>query len=74
MILYNPRRGMGPKMNRWIAASGLLLVLMLAVHASMASNSTWDRAREKKARIVKKLKKDFRKLKKQDGEIGRAHV
>lgn len=56
-------------MNRWIIAFGLLLALMLAVDASMASNSTWDKAREKKARIVKKLKKDFRKLKKQDGAV-----
>lgn len=34
-----------------------------------ANNDTWDKIREKKARLVKKLKKDFRKLKKQEGAV-----
>lgn len=34
------------------------------------SNDTWDeKIREKKARLVKKLKKDLRKLKKQEGAV-----
>lgn len=43
--------------------------MMVAADVCVANNGTWDKVREKKARIVKKLKKDFRKLKKQEGAV-----
>ncbi|KZC03737.1 Lysyl oxidase like protein 2B [Dufourea novaeangliae] len=56
------------RLNRRTVSFGVLVVLIL-VDVSVASNNTWDKTREKKARIVKKLRKDFRKLKKQDGAV-----
>ena len=47
---------------------GFLMTLTLA-DVCAASNSTSNKVREKKARIVGKLKRDFRKLKKQDGAV-----
>lgn len=43
--------------------------LAIVVDICTANNDTWDKIREKKARLVKKLKKDFRKLKKQEGAV-----
>lgn len=43
---------------------------MVDVRTTANSNDTWDeKIREKKARLVKKLKKDLRKLKKQEGAV-----
>lgn len=47
---------------------GCLVTLTLVVVCA-SNNATWDKVREKKARIVKKLKKDSRKLKKQEGAM-----
>ncbi|XP_076295127.1 lysyl oxidase homolog 3A [Lasioglossum baleicum] len=54
-------------MNWRTVLLGLCLSMLLDVSAN--GNNTWDKVREKKARIVKKLKKDFRKLKKQEGAV-----
>ncbi|XP_076759795.1 lysyl oxidase homolog 3A isoform X2 [Xylocopa sonorina] len=59
---------MRSRMNWKILMVGCLVTLTL-VDVCAANNATWDKIREKKARIVKKLKKDFRKLKKQEGAI-----
>ncbi|PBC29812.1 Scavenger receptor cysteine-rich domain-containing group B protein [Apis cerana cerana] len=45
------------------------MTLAIVVDICTANNDTWDKIREKKARLVKKLKKDFRKLKKQEGAV-----
>lgn len=45
------------------------MTLAIVVDVCTANNDTWDKIREKKARLVKKLKKDFRKLKKQEGAV-----
>lgn len=55
-------------MNWKILVVGFLMTLTL-VDVCAASNSTWNKVRETKARIVKKLKRDFRKLKKQEGAV-----
>lgn len=47
---------------------GFLIILILA-DVCNAYNNTWDKVREKKARMVKKLRKDMRKLKKQEGAV-----
>ncbi|CAL7937931.1 unnamed protein product [Xylocopa violacea] len=59
---------MRSRMNWKVLVVGCLVTLTL-VDVCAANNVTWDKIREKKARIVKKLKKDFRKLKKQEGAI-----
>lgn len=45
------------------------MMVAMMVDICTANNDTWDKIREKKARLVKKLKKDFRKLKKQEGAV-----
>lgn len=45
------------------------MMLAMMVDTCTANNDTLDKIREKKARLVKKLKKDFRKLKKQEGAV-----
>lgn len=50
-----------------IAFSSIMLLFAFELCAS--NNDTWTMARERKARIVKKLRKDFRKLKKQEGAL-----
>ena len=47
---------------------GFLIILILA-DVCNAYNNTLDKVREKKARMVKKLRKDVRKLKKQEGAV-----
>ncbi|XP_017889391.1 lysyl oxidase homolog 2B isoform X1 [Ceratina calcarata] len=59
---------MKAKMNRVVLIFGFWITLSL-VSICETSNDTWNKIREKKARIVKKLKKDFRKLKKQEGAV-----
>ncbi|KOX72728.1 Lysyl oxidase like protein 2B [Melipona quadrifasciata] len=59
---------MRSKMNWKVLVVGFLMTLTL-VDVRAASNSTLNKVREKKARIVEKLKRDFRKLKKQDGAV-----
>lgn len=54
-------------MNWRILVVGFSLAIVVDICA--ANNDTWDKIREKKARLVKKLKKDFRKLKKQEGAV-----
>ncbi|XP_012136331.2 lysyl oxidase homolog 3A isoform X2 [Megachile rotundata] len=45
------------------------LTMLILPDVCLGFNSTWDKIREKKARMVKKLRKDFRKLKKQEGAV-----
>ncbi|KYM87355.1 Lysyl oxidase like protein 3 [Atta colombica] len=46
------------------------LIMLLAVFEFCTSNNaTWASNRDKKTRIVRKLRKDFRKLKKQEGAL-----
>lgn len=45
------------------------LVILVLIDVCTADNGTWVRTRDKKARLVKKLKKDYRKLKKQEGAL-----
>jgi len=46
------------------------LIMLLAVFEFCTSNNaTWASNRDKKMRIVRKLRKDFRKLKKQEGAL-----
>ncbi|XP_003401353.1 lysyl oxidase homolog 3A isoform X1 [Bombus terrestris] len=59
---------MRSKMNWKVLVVGFLMTLAL-VDVCVGNNGTWDKVREKKARIVKKLKKDIRKLKKQEGAV-----
>lgn len=59
---------MKSKMNWKVLVVGFLMTLAL-VDVCVGNNGTWDKVREKKARIVKKLKKDIRKLKKQEGAV-----
>ncbi|XP_054001220.1 lysyl oxidase homolog 3-like isoform X2 [Hylaeus anthracinus] len=54
---------------KWKLVLFSLIVTSMLLDVCNGTNTTWDKIREKKARIVKKLKKDFRKLKKQDGAI-----
>jgi hypothetical protein len=44
-----------------------LIVLLSVFEFCTSNNSTWSRG--KKTRIVRKLRKDFRKLKKQEGAL-----
>lgn len=60
-----PRRGT----ELWL---GLLLPLLLLVSAfefCASDNDTWTMTRDMKVRIIKKLRKDYRKLKKQEGAL-----
>ncbi|XP_060824784.1 lysyl oxidase homolog 3A isoform X3 [Bombus pascuorum] len=59
---------MRSRMNWKVLVVGFLITLAL-VDVCVGNNGTWDKVREKKARIVKKLKKDIRKLKKQEGAV-----
>lgn len=53
-----------------IIGFSIILAIMVDVRTTANSNDTWDeKIREKKARLVKKLKKDLRKLKKQEGAV-----
>lgn len=61
-------RGKMRSVTSWKSILLGLSTMLVILEVCLASNSTWDKAREK-ARIVKKLKKDFRKLKKQDGAL-----
>lgn len=54
-------------MNQKVVLISLCIVILVDVCA--ANDGIWDKVREKKARMVKKLKKDFRKLKKQEGAV-----
>lgn len=45
------------------------IVLLFTFEFCASNNDTWTTTREKKARIVKKLRKDFRRLKKQEGAL-----
>ncbi|XP_031370919.1 lysyl oxidase homolog 3A-like isoform X2 [Apis dorsata] len=56
-------------MNWRILVVGFSMMVAMMVDICTANNDTWDKIREKKARLVKKLKKDFRKLKKQEGAV-----
>lgn len=47
----------------------LLLLLVSAFEFCAADNDTWAVTRDAKARIIKKLRKDYRKLKKQEGAL-----
>lgn len=46
-----------------------LIVLLSAFEFCTSNNATWISSRDKKTRIVRKLRKDFRKLKKQEGAL-----
>ncbi|XP_032675495.1 lysyl oxidase homolog 3A-like [Odontomachus brunneus] len=52
-----------------LALSLLLLLLVSAFEFCAADNDTWAVTRDAKARIIKKLRKDYRKLKKQEGAL-----
>ncbi|XP_043790473.1 lysyl oxidase homolog 3A-like isoform X2 [Apis laboriosa] len=56
-------------MNWRILVVGFSMMVAMMVDICTANNDTWDKIHEKKARLVKKLKKDFRKLKKQEGAV-----
>lgn len=45
------------------------IVLVFVFEFCASDNDTWVENRDRKARVVKKLKKDFRKLKKQEGAL-----
>lgn len=55
-------------MNFRAVALGVLAILVVTEFCA-ANNDTWTKIRDRKARLVKKLKKDFRKLKKQEGAV-----
>ncbi|XP_077266634.1 lysyl oxidase homolog 3 isoform X3 [Temnothorax americanus] len=46
-----------------------LIVLLSAFEFCTSNNATWISGRGKKTRVVRKLRKDFRKLKKQEGAL-----
>lgn len=46
-----------------------LIVLLSIFEFCMSNNDTWTRNRDRKIRVIEKLKKDFRKLKKQEGAL-----
>lgn len=46
-----------------------LLFLVFAFEFCTADNDTWPVTLDVKARIIKKLRKDYRKLKKQEGAL-----
>ncbi|XP_029171466.1 lysyl oxidase homolog 3A-like [Nylanderia fulva] len=59
---------MGVQLRR-IRIAFSLIVLLSVFEFCMSNNDTWTRNRDGKIRVIKKLKKDFRKLKKQEGAL-----
>lgn len=56
-------------MNKFYVSLVICSIILDAIVLADISNVTDTNIRLKKARMVKKLKKDFRKLKKQEGAI-----
>lgn len=46
-----------------------MIMLLSIFEFCTSNNATWTSSRDKRTRIVRKLRKDFRKLKKQEGAI-----
>jgi len=46
-----------------------LIMLLSIFEFCTSNNATWTSNRDEKTRIVRKLRKDFRKLKKQEGAL-----
>jgi len=46
-----------------------LILLLLVFEFCASSNDSWTNSRDSKMRVIKKLRKDFRKLKKQEGAL-----
>lgn len=55
--------------TRQIGITLTFIVLVFVFEFCISDNDTWIENHDKKARVVKKLKKDFRKLKKQEGAL-----
>jgi len=46
-----------------------LILLLFVFELCTSNNDSWTNSRDSKMRIIKKLRKDFRKLKKQEGAL-----
>ncbi|RLU20408.1 hypothetical protein DMN91_007018 [Ooceraea biroi] len=54
---------------RRIRVVHILMILLFVFEFCTSNNDSWTNSHEKKMQIIKKLRKDFRKLKKQEGAL-----
>lgn len=57
------------QLQRVEIAFSFIVLLSIVFEFCTSNNATWTSSRDKKTRIVRKLRKDFRKLKKQEGAL-----
>lgn len=57
------------QLQRVEIAFSFIVLLSVLFEFCTSNNANWTSSRDKKMRIVRKLRKDFRKLKKQEGAL-----